>query len=109
MNTTATVKVNPKVGDILVGTYGYEARIATFVEVVSVSGSRIKVRELKQNRNYTGCGGMDWTATPVKNSGAGIVTKVFTSHEDCYRIKWTSYQSLYGPWDGQPVSCYNYH
>ena len=108
----AVVTATPKVGDILCGFYGYEASIATFAKVVGVTDKSVKVVELDQRHDYhPNSGGMYWTAFPTNNGRSGkVITKLFKSDNDKgYRIKWSSYQNLYGPWTGTSVECYNVH
>lgn len=104
--------VTPKVGDVLCGSYGYEASIATFAKVVAVTGKSVKVVELDQRCEYhPNSGGMYWTAFPLVNSTrtGKVVTKLVKASDTGYRIKWSSYQSLFGPWTGTSVECYNVH
>lgn len=93
MNST----IAPKVGDILVGSYGYEASISTFAKVVAVGAATVKVRELNQRRDYhPNSGGMHWTSTPLDNNFTGpVVTKRVRALEKGYCVKWSSYQNLY--------------
>ena len=108
--TPPVATVTPKVGDVLVGSYGYEASIATFAIVLAVTGKSIRVRELDQRCEYKGGGGMYWTAFPLLGKGIGeVMTKRFTCSERGYSIKWSSYQKLHGPWTGTSVECYNVH
>lgn len=103
MNST----IAPKVGDILVGSYGYEASISTFAKVVAVGAATVKVRELNQRRAYKDC--MHWTSTPIDNDFIGaVVTKRVKAYENGYRVKWSSYQNLYLG-DLSPRDDYNEH
>ena len=102
---------SPKVGDVLMGTYGYEACIPTFVKVVGVSGKSINVQHIETRSVYKPNGaGMEWTVFPNKDVVAGpIVRKMFKAAGNGYKVKWSSYQNLYGPWTGTSVEAYNYH
>lgn len=106
---TEAAKVAPviKVGDIFVGTWGYEACLATFVKVTKVMKTSVKVVELDQIQ--TG----DWTAgtaMPAVNSPIGkeILKKVNTTRFGEVRLKWNSYTGLY-KWNGEAVQTYNHH
>lgn len=107
LKASAAPKNGPKVGDILCGTYGYEACIAVFAKVVGVTGSSVRVVELDDSRVYSN-GGMDWVSTPIVNSDGPVVIKRVKPVGDSYRIKWNSCVNLY-KWDGESVSCYNHH
>ena len=99
----------PKVGDVLVGTYGYEACIAVFAQVVAVTKSSVRIVMLEQNNNYTGP--MEWTATPVLNTVEGnTVLKRFKTdpYGSGYVVNYNSYTRL-RKWDGTALHCYNYH
>lgn len=98
----------PKIGDILVGFFGYDAHIADWYKVVGVTNSSVRLIGLADNRKYTGMGGIDWTSTPNENRRAGDTqTKRFTASADSYFVN-TRLCRLY-PWDGTPASCYNHH
>ena len=104
---TVTPMCQPKVGDILCGTWGYEARLATFAKVVAVGAKTIKVVELaRENFDYE-AGGMDWKSKPGSEIGS-VVTKTPHLSETTYSIKWDSTCNLY-KWEGKSVNCYNYH
>ena len=93
-----------KVGDILLGTWGYEACIATFAQVTAVKPKSIVVREIGQTRKNQDC--MNWVSTPNRDEFVGppMVKKV-TKYNS---IKWTNYCGLH-KWSGSPVECYNVH
>lgn len=99
----------PKVGEILVGSYGYEASIATFAKVLKVTASTVLLQELDQIHTYTpNTGGMYWDAVPTDQTCGSPKVKRFKSNEGSYSVKWTNYQWL-RPWGGEVVSCYNVH
>jgi hypothetical protein len=105
-----TVVVNgPKVGDILVSIFGYEASIARWALVVAVTGKSVKIVQLPADNKYTGGGGMEWISTPATDRIKGDTeTKRFTPDGNSYRVKYSSYASYY-VWNGKPISCYNWH
>jgi len=98
----------PKVGDILVSTYGYEACIAHFAKVVAVTGKSIKIVRLGNNDTHRGHSGMDWESTPDLSRTSLPQTKRFKACGNSYSVKDTSF-STYFLWNGKPVTCYNYH
>lgn len=106
--TNAPAIVNgPKVGDILVSTYGYEACIASFAKVVAVTKASVKIQMIGRNENHTGP--MTWVATPNPNVvGEEVSTRRFRAYGDSYSVKSTSFSNFY-PWSGKPINCYNYH
>ncbi len=102
--------VTPKVGDILMGSYGYEASIPTFAKVVKVGPKSIQVVELDGKSHSYQTGGMEWKVDVDVNAPVGkVMTKKVKLFEKGYGIKWSSYQNLYGPWEPVTVSAYNYH
>jgi hypothetical protein len=99
----------PKVGDILVSTWGHEACLANFYKVVKVSpsGKSVTVKELDQIQ--TG----DWvagTAAPVldKEPTGEAMTKKIRSNGQGYSFKRNEYSSAW-VWSGKPVDTYNHH
>lgn len=102
------VLVGPKVGDILLSTWGYEASIATWAKVVGVTGKSVKIAYIGAIEKHTGP--MEWTSLPDVNSvGKKVVTKRFTPAGSSYKVKDSSFSNFY-PWKGtEPISCYNYH
>lgn len=103
-----TVVNGPKVGDILVSTYGYEACIAHWAKVVAVGKNSIKIVRLGCNNKYTGGGGMTWESTPDLNTAGNPETKRFKPIGESYRVKDSDCANFY-VWGGKPISCYNYH
>ena len=100
----------PKVGDILFGTYGYEACIPTWAKVVGVTGKSVKVVEIDSVCSNYRTGGMEWTATPQVDSPIGeVMTKKVVATENGYRVKWSSYQNLYLTNKVEPFEASNYH
>ena len=97
----------PKVGDILVSTYGYDACIASFAKVVGVTKSSVKIQMIGHIEDHTGP--MTWNAMPDFNRvGEEVSTRRFKAYGDSYSVKSTSFSNFY-PWSGKPISCYNYH
>lgn len=108
VNDTITNYNGPKVGDILVSTYGYEACIANFAKVVAVTKASVKIRQIGSTDSHTGP--MDWVSTPNENRVSDeILTRRFRLHSNGqYSVKHSSF-STYFIWKGKPVSCYNHH
>ena len=105
---TQAVINKPVAGDILCGSYGYEASIARFYKVLKVTNASVVIAQLDANNVYKQ-GGMDWTSTPILDSVVGDeLTKRFKPCGDSYFVKLSSYCTLY-KWSGKSVECYNYH
>lgn len=99
----------PKVGDILVSIAGYDASIASWAKVVTVTSKSVKIVHLPADNKYSGGGGMEWISTPALDRIKGDVkTKRFIASGDSYRVKNTSYSDFY-VWGGKPIECYNHH
>lgn len=88
-----------KVGDILAGSYGYDATLYEFHQVVKVSdtGKTIWTRELR-HETKPGYGYNDWKCRPVPNSFCGDAEKhkvlwATWNKEPTPYIKLTSYMS----------------
>lgn len=97
----------PKVGDILVSTYGYDACIANFAKVVAVTKASVKIEFLGTIEHPTGP--MTWNSEPNVNSTGGTVsTRRFKACGNSYSVKSTSFSNFY-PWSGKPINCYNFH
>jgi hypothetical protein len=107
--TEVVSKVAPKVGDLLCGHYGYEASLPTFAKVVGVTGKTIKVIELAGHSHSFGQGGMEWKVNVTNTPVGHTMTKRFSPCGEGYKIKWSSYQNLYGPWTPKTCYAYNYH
>ena len=94
-----------KVGDILVSTWGYEARLATFWKVLKVTAKTVKIAKITANIK-TG----DWWAgadVPDLNSPLGRTENPRIRPNSDY-LKTKDYGLAY-LWDGKPVSTYNHH
>lgn len=105
---TQAVVNKPVAGDILCGSYGYEASIARFYKVLKVTKASVVIAQLSTNNVYQR-GGMEWTSTPILDDVAGDeLTKRFKPCGDSYLVKLSSYCTLY-KWSGKSVECYNYH
>jgi hypothetical protein len=105
-----TSVASPKVGDILCGSWGYEATLYTFVKVVAVGNKTIKVQEMVTESFDHQTGGMEWKEKLTGETHGEITTKLFKTYDKGYKIKWNSYLNLYGPYTGDGVvSCSNYH
>jgi hypothetical protein len=96
----------PKVGDILVSNWGYDANIASFAKVIAVTGKSVKIVSLGANDSHTGP--MEWTSTPDLSRTGPVKTKRFSAAGEGYRVKDSTFANFY-LWDGKPVNCYNYH
>ena len=106
MNST-TVGIVPKVGDILVSTYGYEACIARFAKVVAVTKASVKIEHLGTIENPTSP--MTWESRPnIDSTGGTVQTKRFKAIGETYAVKDSSFATFF-PWNGKVVNCYNYH
>ncbi len=99
---------NPlKVGDVIVGSYGYEASISEFYEVTARKGQTVTLRSLKTNRTYR-TGGMEWTSMALPGCyESGPITKRVKERGGVEYVKF----DLYGCWlwDGEVRHDYNYH
>jgi hypothetical protein len=111
MNDLVSAKSTlPVVGDILCGTYGYEACIANFYKVTKVTKSSVRIAYLSANNKYNQ-GGMNWTSEPILdviNEDTEPLLRRFNSHHNSYYVKLNSYTTL-SKWSGYPVQCYNHH
>jgi len=96
----------PKVGDVIVSNWGYEANIASFAKIIAVTNKSVKLVRLGANDKYTGA--MEWTSTPDFSKPGKIETKRFTPAGNSYRVKDSTFANFY-LWNGKPVNCYNYH
>lgn len=97
-----------KPGDILVSTWGYEARLATFFKVIGVTAKSVKLAELV-DQVRTG----DWmsgTAKPAPNSRLGetVTKRVKANYAGTPCVKINSFSTAY-KWDGNPIQTYNHH
>lgn len=97
-----------KPGDILVGTFGYEANIAEFYKVIKRTKSMVTLVRLASNRTSTGYS--EWSETPTDiTKGEPFRRKAKPSYYGLgERVQINSYLNAY-VWSGKPVSCYNYH
>ena len=94
----------PKVGDVLVSTWGYDQTNADFYVVIKVGAKTV---ELAQASNVEtpvpNSGGMYGEAVPnVEHLGPAFLKKVKQEVEG-YSVKMHSYSSAY-LWSGKPVS-----
>jgi hypothetical protein len=106
MNST-TVGIVPKVGDILVATYGYEACIARFAKVIAVTKASVKIEHLGTIKNYTSP--MTWESRPnIDSTGGNVQIKRFKAIGETYAVKDSSFSTFF-PWSGKVINCYNYH
>jgi len=94
-----------KEGTILVSTWGYDARLATFWKVLKVTAKSVKIAKINRNLNAG-----DWfagSAMPDLASGLGEVEMPrIRPNYDGLKTKHYGFAYL---WDGKPVSTYNHH
>jgi hypothetical protein len=100
----------PKVGDILVGIWGYNARLAVWARVVKVNAKTVTLVELEDVRTYdSNKGGMFWVSVPGNPNGEEKtkLIKVLTDRTGgiTYCVKW-EYCRLH-PWGGNSIECYD--
>jgi hypothetical protein len=102
-------KTTLKVGDILLGTWGYEQTNATWLQVTAILGDkRIKVRQIK--KTYQATGDMNGYEMPIKDSFTDkpeMTKTVSLGYLDREQIKHEHSEPTL--WDGQrqSVSSYN--
>lgn len=109
-----------KVGDILSAGWGYEAEIYDFYEVVGITRTMIKVRELKKTRAegessypmYYGVLVKPVTEGADRFIGDVITRKPYNYYQNQAKehtfIAITSYKYAY-LWNGEPCDQYNAH
>lgn len=107
--TPEVSKVSPKVGDILVSTWGYDQTNADFYKVLKVSKAMVTITRLESNEVSEKGNWMFGKATAMVNNERGPVeNRRFKSSADSYYIKINSYSSAH-PWDGTPVAVSHTH
>ena len=96
-----------KIGDILVNTFGYDARIATFWKVVGKTAKSVKIARMLDTYS-TG----DWsdgtTAAKTDSRLGNVTTRRLTNSYDNRPCVKTEYGFAY-VWDGKPLRTYNHH
>lgn len=93
-------------GDILVGSFGYEASIARWYRVEKRTPKMVVLQELWGKR--LGGGLMYWTEVPTdEERGEPFRRKVHDMGHD--EAVWVEDFILAYLWDGSPECCYNYH
>lgn len=96
-----------KIGDILVSTYGYDARLAAFWKVVARTAKTVKICRLR-DIIHTGTWA-DGAAAPMPNSKMGVMlTKKIQIEHTGYEYVRTD-RGEASLWDGKPVNTYNHH
>lgn len=99
----------PKVGDILVSTWGYEQTNADFYEVVGVTGKSVNIRQLEEKETSEPGNWMFGKSVPVRGVYRGTPSrKLVKVSGTSYYVKINSYASAW-LWDGQPVSVSHTH
>lgn len=106
---TATVSVTPKVGDILVSSWGYDQTNVDFYKVLklSPSGKSITIQRIKSKVTETGymCGNsVPLVPHEVSKYDGEPKTKRVNLMNEGYNVSLTNYSSAY-LWDGQPEYC----
>lgn len=101
--------VTPKVGDYLMGSYGYEASIPVVAKVVAVTGASVKVREVELHSHSFTTGAMEWKVDVGDKLIGPTLTKRVKAGANGYRIKWNECVNLHGPWTPRTMDAYNYH
>lgn len=93
-------------GDILVGSFGYEASIAKWYRVLKRTQKTVVLQELEGKR--LGGGLMDWTEVPTDEECGKPFRRKVHSWGDSEHVQVEDYIYAY-IWDGSPECCYNYH
>lgn len=103
MNTTNAV-ATPKVGDILVSSWGYDQTNVDFYKVIRTTPKSIVIRQIQGKTTEQGhmCG----TSVPAQphtflDYNNEPLTKRFRPYNDGYAVTISSYASAY-LWDGEP-------
>lgn len=95
--------VQPKVGDVLVSSWGYEQTNIDYYQVVSVTAKNVKIQ--KMSKTYLPAQGTDRTTVDsvcgTRDLGAKIMQKkVFVNPlSGRYHVAIASYANAYGPHD----------
>lgn len=98
-----------EVGDILVSTFGYDARLACFWKVLKRTAKSVTIaRLLDHDRTGDWCDGTD---APAKNSRLGetMSKRVKPSWQEGEETFNTGGYGYAYQWDGKPVRTYNHH
>ena len=108
MNLLKTNTNTPAVGDILLSMSGYDACIAYWAVVVSVTPKQVKIREVRAENDFQQ-GGMNWTSRPqLRDNTRKVLSRSWKDAGYSYSIKRNSYSS-YTKHSGDSVECYNHH
>lgn len=94
-----------KVGDVLYTSWGYEQTNVEFYEVVSVRGSVVDLRELKQDRTETNIGMQGQCRALPGQYREGLIVGKRPTGANTVRIDSCSTAS---PWDGRALSWSSY-
>lgn len=97
-----------KEGDILVSTFGYDARITTFTKVLKRTAKSVTIARLL-NLESTG-DWMDGTSAPSAKSELGPTScrKISMWYDNSCECINDGY-GVASLWDGNPVRTYNHH
>lgn len=110
-NDDALKGADVNVGDMFVGSYGYEANIHRFFEVVKVTPKTVTLCELAEERgDYSWC---EWKSRPIRGQYVGKPEshKLHVGNRGDVSVRINSYMSaaLLRDYDGHWFSNYNYH
>jgi len=95
--------LNPKVGDILYSSWGYDQTNVDFYEVTAVANSMVEIREVASKIVSEKQGTAYVTALPGRFVGPPMKKRVApsVSETNSYHVKITSFSSA-SLWDGRP-------
>lgn len=110
-NDDALKGADVSVGDMFVGSYGYEANIHRFFEVMKVTPKTVTLCELAEERSDNGW--CEWKSRPIRGQYVGKPEshKLHVSNRGDVSVRINSYMSaaLLRDYDGHWFSNYNYH
>lgn len=92
-----TVSGTVKIGSIFASSFGYDATLWHFYEVVSVSpsGKTVRVMPLKQETAAGNCGPMSWRCRPVPHAFCGSSSQKRVDYNGTPSITMSSYEYAY--------------
>lgn len=102
-------KVAPKVGDIVVAQWGYEASYPEWYRIEKISGEYATLQELE--KVYLGAGSIydsRLLTTYGKSAGTKSFRRKIKAGQYGYYIRINSYKYAQA-WDGRPCDEYNHH
>lgn len=107
----ATNNKQVNVGDLFCASWGYEACINTFFQVVKVKAQSVIVRRIDSKQVHTGKGVLEGTETPTKDNFRGEVETFRLNHDlnGNPSFKYQSYtRAFLADWNKE-YTFYNYH